>query len=360
MTASNNRIIQITVPENFEPGDSLSFQIDGCNLDVIVPLHSKAGDILEIQIGDANQPLDQDQSVESMVDHDAGGGDHSSGTITKVKLDSGEILDIFTSDENIEDESDVDGTCYVPWSAGIHLAQFLSSQAATNILQDVHRVVELGSGLGIGGLGLCSSLSQIQLDHKVGIIFTDLPTALPLIHRNILVNKMRFNGLIETHVEPLVWGLIEMTPRFELPVDLIIASDLLYNSTESVYKNLADSICSLLQPSHGSKHTQRLILSVRWRKPDLERRFFEIMEHRGILLQLVTSFRGGCNHLSWKDFGNVNCDQSNSYFRETMIRAQGSTVSLENVTEDHIQQMSDEEYTFFESKYIQIYSSAFY
>jgi len=350
-TISTSRIIRIQVPDNAEPGDSLNFQIDGSDLELIVPINSKAGDILELEIGAGSH---SDNATSTVIEE----SDSKGAILTRISLESGDILEIFNPNETA-DECESDGTYLMSWPAGVHLAKFFCSPAAYDWLKECHTIVELGSGLGVAGMAICSCLARRKSkSQKTQIVFTDLPSALPFINCNILANNKLWIEHIETYVQPLVWGQSDINLPCDSPVDLVIASDVLYNCSESIYINLAQSICSMLiETGKRTKRNKRFILSVRWRKPDHERIFFEVMEKRGILLELVTSFRCGCNHLSWRDFGNPNSDQSNKYFRDTHVNVNGSSLSLADVTEDHMQEMSDDEYDFFESRFIQIYHS---
>jgi hypothetical protein len=82
-------------------------------------------------------------------------------------------------------------------------------------------------------------------------------------------------------VKPLVWGSRVDDLGFG-QVDMILGSDLLYNTSVEMYRDL----CNTIQAIDGTRHA-KILLSVRWRKPEQERKFFEIMEHAGYDFELV-------------------------------------------------------------------------
>ena len=113
-----------------------------------------------------------------------------------------------------------------------------------------------------------------------------------------------------------------------------------------------------LHPEHGI-----IILAVRWRKPDLERNFFERAESEGIYFELWNDFmqnenfikRSPCQ-LDWREYGNPKCDASSRFLLETTISVgQSKTIALAKITEADMESMSDEEHTIFEEMQCQIY-----
>ena len=97
------------------------------------------------------------------------------------------------------------------------------------------------------------------------------------------------------------------------------------------------------------------MLSVRWRKPEEERAFFQQMESMGYESKVLKDSEDMCN-LGWKDFGNPNCHESNDYFTTKYVQVDGESKALKDVSENDMDNMSDSEYREFETKFIQIYS----
>lgn len=317
-------------------------------------------------------------------------------------------LHLFESTEklsdNIEDVNIIpvvgDGTHGMVWASGTVLAQALTSAIGIEFLAELLSrwddslprrhiyCLELGSGLGVCGLALAHAIHKLHCnaehepEDRTSILLTDYGgTALQLLSKNIQKNLPRSfrgqsaagadDGKIMNIIaaESLVWG-DSLQSTAVLPIDdkirfhLILGSDILY-STHASYDPLVDTIQQYLHPSGGT-----ILLAVRWRKPELEREFFRMVEDRikGMKFQLWKEFvddkdfggrRCPCV-LTWEDYGNPESELSNCHFHETTIwinnkQAVPNGVPLSNVTERDMELMTDDEYSKFEELQVQIY-----
>ncbi len=388
--------------------DSLTCVVDGTEIEIPIPLGSEVGDMLQIQLSETAED-DKDDSGD-------GGDDSGDPNITTVQLhDSiGITLDVHHSVPNADgDDGDgdgnkgkkdgSDGTHAMPWPAGIHLAKQLTSPKLKDIIVGMKNIVELGSGSGLVGLAVAAMISSQKVEQKqkrkksktsnvketegshsnakVIITMTDFPSAIPLLEHNTKMNQDKISSSMNDSIcyrtESLIWGKstrpptnkkntgIKVGQSFGQNVDLIIGSDLLYNTKPETYKDL----CSTIKDLDSTKKA-RMILSVRWRKPNEEREFFRQMEALGYKLSLLVlnnnndddnddqdpTNRHSCN-LGWEDFGNPKCPRSNEYFTSTYVQVDGKSKALKDVSEDDMDNMSDKEYNSFEMKFIQIYIS---
>ena len=379
--------IQLQIPPDGQEGDILTCHYKGQDLEIPIPLNSQPGDILEIQLA-------TDQKEEYKKNREKGDeGVSSSPTSERVNVGRGIALEIHTRctthASSVKDsgskESD-DGTHAMVWPAGRYLAQHLSAPAVVQLVKQSKVVVELGSGLGIGGLAFCATVADQQQggykrkreDEGVKeevmrrVFLTDVPAALPLLQVNVTCNHKQLelssmNTQVQT--EPLIWGQESTTSfleKIQVPqVDLVLASDLLYNTSEGTYKNLVETIVHLLNGvGNGSTKTSqresKLILAVRWRKPQEERKFFELMVSHGIEFELLPiGDDGSYSDLAWHEYGNPACAKSNEFFTYTKVKVHGEYKALKDIGEEDMDQMDDEEFQIFESKFLQIYAGTF-
>eukprot|EP00546_Thalassionema_frauenfeldii_P017917 CAMPEP_0178896472 /NCGR_PEP_ID=MMETSP0786-20121207/1194_1 /TAXON_ID=186022 /ORGANISM="Thalassionema frauenfeldii, Strain CCMP 1798" /LENGTH=104 /DNA_ID=CAMNT_0020566883 /DNA_START=182 /DNA_END=496 /DNA_ORIENTATION=+ len=96
-------------------------------------------------------------------------------------------------------------------------------------------------------------------------------------------------------------------------------------------------------------------MAVRWRKPELEREFFQQSKDMlGVSWSLQPT--GSC-FLSWEDFGNPSSESSNRYFSQTKISVGGNQLkALSDITEADVEnKMSSEEYNAWERAFVQVY-----
>ena len=402
--ASDDIYINLTVPPGAEPGvDSLTFQYDGNEMEILIPEGSVAGDVLQIQVGFSavgiNPQTDKDNTETKKspsLMEELNGVDDSNVNDTKAKqsnikegvstinlgagLKSNVTLQLheklpsrdcsFSGDSNREG----DGTSNCLWPAGIVLSQALTSKMGIDFLTSKifsHGDIkidccELGAGLGTCGIALAHAFSAIDDSSSTAryqIVLTDQgDETIALLRENIGGNSSYGGdeGKISVISHPLTWGN-KISSDCSLPkkFHLIIGSDLLYNSLES-YEPLLSTLKHHLHPE-GT-----VILSVRWRKPELEREFFRKAEQLGILFvnwkefEECELFKSRCPaRLSWMDYGRPESQESNEYFLSTNTSVDRVSKSLATITEDDMQCMSDEEYSSFEEKQIQVYLAGF-
>eukprot|EP00571_Detonula_confervacea_P006953 CAMPEP_0172320620 /NCGR_PEP_ID=MMETSP1058-20130122/40970_1 /TAXON_ID=83371 /ORGANISM="Detonula confervacea, Strain CCMP 353" /LENGTH=455 /DNA_ID=CAMNT_0013035915 /DNA_START=32 /DNA_END=1399 /DNA_ORIENTATION=+ len=393
--------INLTVPPGVEPGvDSLTFEYDGNELEVLIPAGSVAGDVLKIQVGvagdnsasceggdntageDGNDANHESKPTTSNLMDELGGVDETSDnkpTSSKNRKRSGGLKN--EDDGNLESSikcDEGDGTHGMVWASGTLLAQALTSSFGLEFLSRMFQFnrslskdtkekshvncLELGSGLGVCGLALAHVLasccnSKSTKDISANILLTDHgEKAIDLLKENIQRNRPP-SQCITIAAESLVWGnsvlpanhLRSKNEKFQL----ILGSDLLYNTQES-YEPLLNTIKQHLHPEHGI-----VILSVRWRKPDLEREFFQRAETDGLKFELWCGDedfrkRSPCQ-LNWRDYGNPECESSNEYFCETNVSVAKAKKTIAAVTEEDMESMNDGEYSVFEELQVQIY-----
>ena len=356
-------------------------------------------------------PPEENITVVSLGD----GSTQGSDTSTSLHLyESIENASNNTKD-NIAANTVGDGTHGMVWASGIVLAQALTSTIGLEYLTELFRrwnaspppnecfpnnqsntvqphninCLELGSGLGVCGLALAHALHLLgchserkSANHGTTIVLTDQGEAsIELLQKNIQRNIPPSFGIRSSDnydgqfmnimaAESLVWGeelqssTTDIKVGDELRFHLILGSDILYNTHES-YGPLVNTIQRYLHPKEGT-----ILLAVRWRKPELEREFFRMVEERckGLKFQLWKEFvddndfggrRCPCV-LTWEDYGNPESDLSNSYFHGTTVcierkRAGSNIVPLANTTERDMELMTDDEYSKFEELQVQIY-----
>ena len=380
--------ITIQVPPNVEAGvDKLAFEYDGKELEMLVPPGSVEGDVLQIQVGGVDESDDR-EGVNNDETTDAIDTEEGSSGLVSMSLGDGSTLHIHDSindNSRIITETGEDGTNGMIWTAGTVLAQALTSSfgiqflialltpsSAANATMDQLNCLELGSGLGVCGLALAHALNSIGresdnslLEHSIiaNILLTDRgEDTVQLLRKNIQSNHPANNDQNTTvTAESLVWGNTiqhnNNNKGSDTKYHIIIGSDLLYNTQESYIP--------LLTTIQQHCHEEGIVLlAVRWRKPDLECRFFELAESNyGLLFELWNEFTtdttfGGRRCpclLHWKEYGNPKSELLHIFFTETKVNAGGKEMSLGQVTEKDMEVMSDEEYSIFEELQIQIY-----
>ncbi|KAG0713293.1 Protein-lysine methyltransferase METTL21D [Chionoecetes opilio] len=162
---------------------------------------------------------------------------------------------------NQEVEGDVG--CVV-WDAAIVLAKYLEvrEKGKRKLLQG-SSVVELGAGTGCVGL----AAALLGASH---VTLTDLPELLPLLEINRVQNKSNISGVLE--VQQLIWGDTQQIQTIKIP-DVILLADCIY------YKESLEPLVSTVRSL--STTTSTTIMSYEQRtdgnKPELQRRFFELM-----------------------------------------------------------------------------------
>jgi len=117
------------------------------------------------------------------------------------------------------------------WEGALYMWRHLAAQGPL----DFHhkRVIELGSGCGLVGIGI-KTLAQ-----SAHVVLTDRAPLLPLLRHNV-----RLNDLAEDPhflVRELDWG--ENSTEFAEPFDYIVATDVVYD--EKLFESLIKTILAL-------------------------------------------------------------------------------------------------------------------
>lgn len=322
--------LSIRLPLDAEPGDSLTFSVNGQNMEIDVPIGSNPGDVLEIQLGS---------------DRDDDAPRNTTTTAIPMKT-GGEIVlhSVLPEKDRAANILSSDGTHQMVWPACLALVRFFTGNGLNNLFnkKTIESVLELGSGLGGLGLAFSHLLSQEQCTAQVTL--SDMPSAIPLLDYNIQQNLGLMSPSVNISTVPLVWHCYPVPSSTSL--DLILGSDLLYNAVN------IPALVATIKRLTSSKTW--IILSVRWRKPDLERSFF--MQLSDIIeWQLLD---GPCP-LGWREYGNPSSAKSNSYFSQTMVGVQGKPFSLASIDEAKTSHMTSDEFEAWENLQTQIYLGRF-
>jgi predicted nicotinamide N-methyase len=383
--------ITIQIPPDATPGvDTLTFQYQGQELEIAIPPDAQVGDVLQIQVGANNDDVVDGDNVdgtsdeggkksslldelggisdkdETVIDDKEDTPDAQDDTITNVALgsstDPSATLQLVESIPGMT-QNEGDGTNAMVWPSGIVLAQALTCNAGLEYMRHVFdrkksttnaestcssclHCLELGSGLGVCGLALAHALTLQNLESRV--VLTDLgDAAMKLLEENVNRNQQALFASVKVETEPLIWG--ETLPNANQKFDVILGSDLLYNTNES-YDPLLQTISHHLHPDGA------MILAVRWRKPDLEKQFFEKAAALGFEFDLwhvmkTSEFKTRCPcQLSWKEYGDSECEALKTFFCETKVA---------EISESDMERMNGAEYTKFEECQIQVYVGKF-
>ncbi|KAI8369303.1 putative methyltransferase-domain-containing protein [Radiomyces spectabilis] len=140
------------------------------------------------------------------------------------------------------------GTPGKMWDSALVLSDMLVNRIRHQPQYLEHRrIIDLSAGTGSVGLLISSIYQRWFPDRMPQITLTDLPEALSLIEFN---KNLNFNSDINANVriEPLEWGNIDHTTHIANsgPVDLIIASDVVYNP--SCFSLLVQTLETLSTP----------------------------------------------------------------------------------------------------------------
>jgi predicted nicotinamide N-methyase len=158
------------------------------------------------------------------------------------------------------------------WPGSLALLSYLAEQPA--LLHD-KRILELGAGTGVLGIG-CHALLRDSGDGHA-IVVTDLPSAVPLLNRNIELNGASAHATARALDWADVSGLNGLCP----PFDVVLMAEVAY--LPEVYPALASVVRALCGPRtlvlHGYQRRDS-------RRSDL---FFEELAKVGVSCADVTS-----------------------------------------------------------------------
>jgi predicted nicotinamide N-methyase len=311
--------ISLEIPDGAEPGDILTFVILGSELEIPVPQGALPGDVLEVQVGAA--------SVEQDL--------HESYVTIPLPCDfSLRFESTIPNDSNfVIAGNGSDGTHALAWPAGIFLAEYLTSNATTLSMPPDCSVLELGSGLGVAGM----TFGHMYRESLKELVLTDHPSAIHLLEYNVSQNTALLPSSVT--VRPLEWDIRRQEGCGNH--QWMLGSDLFYN-TKSI-PNLVSMVELYLLPLGC------ILVSIRWRKPDLEREFFEKTSRgsRHIQWELLA----GQSNTGWENYGTSN----DSHFIRNMVGVQGQPKALALILETDTARMSKEEYDAWDRAQIQIY-----
>jgi predicted nicotinamide N-methyase len=339
------RTISIQLPQNAAPGDTLSFFVGENELELTVPEGSAPGDVLEIQVG-------EETAEAAHHEHE------KEETMTRVPLDSEKTLVLHhhcppAKDQIFKnDDDDADGTHAMAWPAGVELAKFVFMHEQDAF--QISKILELGSGLGVVGLALAAGASFKSTIPKT-IVLTDCVSAMTLLQYNVQQNQDLIPPNVTVETRALNWQNHDNDHHNiggdnNNKYDLIVGSDLLYNA--SMIPHLVSTLKKLV--SSSSAH---VCMAVRWRKPEIERHFFQ--ETSQFIEWNLAAAAGNLKcPLSWKEYGDPTCEASNQYFMQSMISIKGTLKPLAEIKEEDTTSMTQHEYQTWEQAQIQIYEGA--
>jgi len=379
------RTVTLVVPDGIEPGDSLCFEVGGQDIEISLPAGAKPGDALQIQVADS------DDAAAAAADDEGGESDKKA---TKSSIPNEQSVDV-----------DDDGTCHVSlhpsigkvltfaasdstagaaicselWPTGLVMANIITNTAISEHLLAVccnnksdgskHRALEVGSGLGSVGLALATTLDNAE------VVLTDCPSAIEMLEANIDTNKEMIGSNVKVKAQTLEWGKHDQESLGAF--DIICGSDLLYGH-ESSYQPLVDTISALLRREAESSNDKSvnngglILLGVRWRKPEKERKFFDIAQKACIQFTLLSDWLrredllskekttetfAGMPSLSWERYGDVDDDGFMQHLTNSRVSTSGGkrSVNLAEMSEKDMGDMTDDEHAAFERTQIQIY-----
>jgi len=334
-------VISLQIPDGAEPGDSLSFEANGQNFAIEVPIASIAGEILQIQF--ANYVGENDISIE---DSDVAAEKNVDDSKITIEMVTGSRISII-QDLQTETPSKTlsDGTYRMLWPASRFVVKFLNTPDFSReiLSSQVHSVMELGAGHGMLGMAFINIASSFNTTDKVvKLVLTDVEEALPQLDANIRMNRQVFGKRVDVTTLPLKWHS-QPIHQTSSNLDFILGSDLLYNC--SVIPDLVATIRRLACKLTPTK----ILFSIRWRKPSEERSFF-------ILLSDIIDWKlvhGNCS-LDYRFYGNGSFE-SNKYFSQSMVSIKGKIVPLSSIDEKSCEQMNANEFERFEELQTQIY-----
>ena len=320
------KTISLCIPENAEDGDTLNFLVDGQTLEFNVSAGMEPGSMIKITLDENQSSSNHDEKNDvSKIDQEV-----------KITLYDDVTLSLVEYTPKSDGIVDGDGTCCVCWKTGEIMAKFLSNDGRSFI--EGRHVVELGAGL--GACGMAAAIAGAK-----DVTLTDID--IRQLRMNVGNNRsliQSVNKSVNLSVQSLVWGA---NTNVKGGFDVVLCADLLYDCNTG-YDDLTHTLCNVCS-EQGI-----IFIGVRWRKPDLERKFFEKMDLNGFEFEPIESPLILCKGLNWKSYGDPSNPKSTEYLSQ-QVSVGGKQISIFSVTEDHQNVMNDEEYDNFESLQIQIY-----
>jgi predicted nicotinamide N-methyase len=135
------------------------------------------------------------------------------------------------------------------WPGGRALLSYLAVRL--DLLRD-RRVVELGAGTGLLGIGCDLLLRELSPASQHSIVVTDVGAAVPLMQQNVVLNSAW-----RTRATELTWGRTNVH-ELGIPVDVIVMAEVAY--IRETFCDLATTISELSGPNtvvlHGYHHRE--------------------------------------------------------------------------------------------------------
>lgn len=133
------------------------------------------------------------------------------------------------------------------WPGGRALLSFVA--AHLDILR-CQRILELGAGTGLLGIGCDLLLQRASSSAEHTVFVTDVGEAVPLMEQNV-----QLNGASRTTAAELVWGRTDVL-QFGAPLDVVIMAEVAY--IKENFSDLAATLASLCGPKTVVIHGYRL------------------------------------------------------------------------------------------------------
>ncbi|KII87255.1 hypothetical protein PLICRDRAFT_163256 [Plicaturopsis crispa FD-325 SS-3] len=157
------------------------------------------------------------------------------------------------------------------------------------------RCLELGSGTGIVSMTLAAMLSNSEtlLETTTTVVATDLASAMPVLKRNLLINKALFSQ-VKICAAVLDWEAHLAGEKAPLPkcvramksVDIIFMADVTYNT--AAFPAL---MATLKRINTWARDKPMIVLGYKERDPD-ERTFWEMAREIGVKFERVGTQEG--------------------------------------------------------------------
>lgn len=417
--ASSIRTVSIQVPPNACSGDTLTFVLEGKELECCVPVGCQPYDVLEIhlEVGEEDDNdvaggrqdteknfgnekqlslVTKEESVSEMPPRRKDENEEMmDNNVTQIILANGQRLRFVVDSVSSETGSNItsDGTHRMIWpttrlavSEESILKWILGENDQDDVVEEITKnnhfpyrnILELGAGLGCLGLALASELTMSCLSswkHQPEITLTDCAEAMANLVTNVDRNRssvLSENSHSKSSSISIQCATLEWQDFLKRPID---NSDNKTTTTEKdgrkptrlwqsydliIGSDLlynTDQIPALAETVNCllNIHGGTILILVRWRKPELERTFFALTEQNQVEWKLETHSQFPCEDLDWKLVGDPNCEQSNYYFGGMVVGVGGIPKPLKDIDETDVSRMTTAEYDMWERAYIQVY-----